>query len=72
MNTDTTETVATAADRQPDAGRRDYLAELAYGPRRETPVWKRIAPDLSGGYVEVHLALDCGNPDYTFEDVTSS
>lgn len=49
---------------------RIYPAEDAYGPRRRTPAWQRIAPDLSGGYIEVSLALDCDHPGRTFEEVT--
>lgn len=43
------------ADRTDD--QRRYPAEKAYGPRHDTPAWRRIEPGLSGGYVEVHLAL---------------
>lgn len=66
MKTATTATDRTAHDRP------IYPAERAYGPRRETPAWRRIEPGLSGGYVEVHLACECPNPDFSFEEVTTT
>ena len=48
-----------------------YPAERAYSSPHDTPAWRRIAPDLSGGYVKVHLALDCSELG-GIEEVTSS
>lgn len=53
------------------ADERIYPAEHTYGPRDDTPAWRRVNPDHSSGYVEIRLALDCDHPD-CIEEVTSS
>ena len=50
-----------------------YPAEKAFGPRQDRPAWQRVDPDdLSGGYVEVHIALDCQDPSRSHEEVTTT
>lgn len=70
MSTKYSEHTENDRDDRTDDQRR-YPAEDAYGPRRDTPAWRRIEPDLSGGYVEVHLALDAIDG-LSPEEVTSS
>lgn len=50
---------------------RVFPVERAVPPKRERAAWKRIEPDLSGGYAEIHEAMGCDlgvDPD----EVTSS
>lgn len=54
---------------QPDD--RTYPAEHAFSPPRDVPAWRRIEPDLSGGYVEIHLACHAA-AGLSPETVTSS
>lgn len=70
MSTKFSELAEDDRDDRTDDERR-YPAEDAYGPRRDTPAWKRIEPDLSGGYVEVHLAWDAID-DLSHEEVTTT
>lgn len=65
MKTATTSTDRTAHDRP------IYPAERAYGPRRETPAWRRIEPDLSGGNDDIYAACDAEDG-MSHDEVTSS
>ncbi|MDS0220867.1 hypothetical protein NDI54_05800 [Haloarcula sp. S1AR25-5A] len=48
------------------------LERVIPDPSDGKPAWRRASPDLSAGYEEISLACECGHPDDTFEDVTSS
>lgn len=51
---------------------RVYAAEDAYGPQHRLSAWQQVDPnDLSGGWIEVHLALDCDRPDLIDEVTTT-
>lgn len=71
MSTYTSNNAEPDPNNEPDDDQRVYPAEDAYAPRRSTPAWRRIDPDLSGGYAEVYLALHAAEG-FSPEEVTSS
>lgn len=59
---------------EPDDEQRDrrvFPLESAYPEPGERPAWKRLEPDLSGGYIEIHRAM-CGDVPIGHEEATSS